>query len=75
MIKIKGIEKKYIKKIVLKDINFEMNEGSCVGILGGNGSGKTTLLSVLAGILKPDAGQFIYMGVICSGIRYSDAAQ
>lgn len=62
MIKIKGIEKKYIKKIVLKDINFEMNEGSCVGILGGNGSGKTTLLSVLAGILKPDAGQFIYMG-------------
>lgn len=62
MIKIKGIEKKYIKKIVLKDINFEMNEGSCVGILGGNGSGKTTLLSVLAGILKPDTGQFIYMG-------------
>ena len=62
MIKIKGIEKKYIKKIVLKDINFEMNEGSCVGILGGNGSGKTTLLSVLAGILKPDVGQFIYMG-------------
>ena len=62
MIKIKGIEKKYIKKIVLKDINFEMNEGNCVGILGGNGSGKTTLLSVLAGILKPDAGQFIYMG-------------
>ena len=60
MIKVQGIKKKYIRKTVLENISFEMEEGSCVGILGGNGSGKTTLLSILAGILKPDAGEFYY---------------
>lgn len=61
-IKIEGIKKKYKNKAVLKDISFEMAEGSCVGILGGNGSGKTTLLSVLAGILRADEGSFYYRG-------------
>jgi len=60
MIKVQGIKKIYIRKTVLENISFEMEEGSCVGILGGNGSGKTTLLSILAGILKPDAGEFYY---------------
>lgn len=62
MIKIENIQKRYKNKAVLKNISFEMEEGSCVGILGGNGSGKTTLLSVLAGILKADAGAFYCRG-------------
>lgn len=40
----------------LKDINFEIEEGSVVGIIGMNGSGKTTLLKTIAGIFSPDKG-------------------
>ncbi len=61
-IEILGIQKKYKNKEVLKNISFETEIGSCVGILGGNGSGKSTLLSVLAGVLKTDAGSFLYKG-------------
>jgi len=56
------VQKKYGKKEVLKDISLHIKQGTCVGILGGNGSGKSTLLSVLAGVLKRDAGTFFYDG-------------
>ena len=54
--------KKYKKKAVLTDINLDVQEGSCVGILGGNGSGKSTLLSILAGVQKADNGSFLWGG-------------
>ena len=56
----KGIGKRYQKKTVLREVNFAVAEGQCIGILGGNGSGKSTLLSVLAGIQKADRGSFLW---------------
>lgn len=59
-ITIKNISKKYGKKQVLNNVNFSVESGKCVGILGCNGSGKSTLLSILAGIQKCDSGSFLY---------------
>lgn len=44
---------------VLKDINLGINPGEFVSIVGFSGSGKTTLLSLLAGLIKPDAGAIL----------------
>jgi ABC-type polysaccharide/polyol phosphate transport system ATPase subunit len=41
----------------LKDVNFEVQPGECVGVIGKNGAGKSTLLSVLARVYKPTSGQ------------------
>lgn len=41
---------------LLSDVNFYLNEGDKVGIIGVNGTGKSTLLKVLAGRTEPDAG-------------------
>jgi lipopolysaccharide transport system ATP-binding protein len=41
----------------LSDISFDVPGGQCVGIIGRNGSGKSTLLRIIAGIVKPSAGQ------------------
>lgn len=62
VIEIKNIEKRYRKKQVLHDISFSAEGGNCIGILGANGSGKSTLLSILAGVLKRDAGEFLFNG-------------
>lgn len=61
-IEIKGIQKKYGHKQVLKNISFSADEGKCIGILGGNGCGKSTLLSILAGVQPSDSGEFLYDG-------------
>jgi ABC-type polysaccharide/polyol phosphate transport system ATPase subunit len=42
---------------VLRGINFAVERGQTVGIMGRNGSGKSTLLKILAGIYQPDAGR------------------
>lgn len=46
-------------KIALKDVNFSINEGEILGVIGHTGSGKSTMLQHLNGLLKPDRGQII----------------
>src|SRR3954464_14731373 len=41
----------------LRDVDFDVEQGSTVGILGHNGSGKSTLLKCVAGILQPTEGE------------------
>ncbi len=50
----------------LKDINFTLNKGDRLGILGLNGAGKSTLLKVIAGVLKATEGTVTAKGKDCS---------
>ena len=52
----KNIEVVLSGNVVLKGINFQINPGQIIGILGPNGSGKTTLMRTLTGMLKPKTG-------------------
>lgn len=62
MITVVDVTSAYGRKSILKGVSFTVQRGECVGIVGANGSGKSTLLSVMAGTLKPRAGQVFYYG-------------
>jgi ABC-2 type transport system ATP-binding protein len=48
--------------MALEDVDFDVEEGSTVGILGHNGCGKSTLLKCVAGILQPTRGEIVTRG-------------
>lgn len=50
----------------LKDINFQINKGEAVGIIGTNGSGKSTLLKILTKITPPTSGEVRLRGKVAS---------
>jgi ABC-2 type transport system ATP-binding protein len=55
--KVQGVAKSFGARRALKNVSFAASPGELVAVIGPNGAGKTTLLSILAGILRPDAGR------------------
>lgn len=55
----KDVSVSFGKFNVLQNINFEINQGDFLHIIGPNGSGKTTLVKLLVGLLKPTNGKIV----------------
>ena len=62
MLKVSKIEKSYGASKVLRGIDFRMEEGERVAIMGPSGSGKSTLLNCIGGIDRPDNGEILFEG-------------
>ena len=56
---VKNLTVSYSNHTALEDINFKINAGEYVCLVGENGSGKSTLVKTLVGLLKPDEGEVI----------------
>ena len=54
-----NISKAFADRIILQDVNFTINDGEKIGVIGINGTGKSTLLKMVAGFETLDKGQFI----------------
>lgn len=57
-------KKRYREHYALHDVNFDIHEGECVGIIGTNGSGKSTILKIITGVLNPTEGHVTVNGRI-----------
>ncbi len=63
LIEVKGVTKRFGEHIILDNLNFEIEEGSILGLIGRSGCGKTTLLNLIIGYLKPNKGSINYKGI------------
>ena len=61
-IEINNLHKQYNKFLAVKDLNFKINKGSIVGLLGPNGCGKTTTIGMMLGLIKPTSGSVFING-------------
>lgn len=62
-ISVRGIEKSYKDLHVLRGVDFEVERGSILALLGSNGAGKTTMVRILSTLLRADAGTATVQGV------------
>ena len=62
MLEIKGLKKSFKAKEVLKNLNFSINEGEIVCLLGNNGAGKTTVINCILRMIQADSGSILLDG-------------
>ena len=80
ILKVSALRKVYTTRFganeveALKNVNFSVEEGEYVAIMGESGSGKTTLLNLLASLDKPTSGEILLDGRPLSKIKDADAA-
>lgn len=80
ILEVKNLKKIYTSRFggnqveALRNVNFSVEAGEYVAIMGESGSGKTTLLNILAALDKPTGGTVLLDGMNLGKIREADAA-
>ncbi len=54
--------------LAINGVDFEINQGEILGLIGPNGSGKTTFINLVNGLIKPSAGKIIFEGEEITGL-------
>jgi NitT/TauT family transport system ATP-binding protein len=72
LLDLRGVRQAYRKRddgefLVLDDVTLSVREGEIVGLLGRSGSGKSSLLEIIAGLVKPTAGEALWCGQPVTG--------
>jgi iron complex transport system ATP-binding protein len=75
LLSVDGVECRYGSVKILENVNFTVNEGDFVGIVGPNGSGKTTLLKSISRTLKPYTGTILLDKTDVYSIKSMDLAK
>ena len=67
MLEVVGLRKSYGDVVAVNGVSLRAGKGETIGLLGPNGAGKTTTVSIVAGLLRPDAGEVRIAGRALAG--------
>ena len=62
-IEVNNLSKQFKNTLAVKNINFKINKGHIIGLLGPNGCGKSTTIGMMLGLIKPTSGNVIINGL------------
>ena len=74
MIELKGVRKSFGRQVVLDGVDFTVEQGRTVALLGPSGTGKSVLLKHIIGLLKPDSGEVLVDGLSVPTLGRSELA-
>jgi phospholipid/cholesterol/gamma-HCH transport system ATP-binding protein len=63
MIELRGVAKRFGEQVVLDGVDFDVQEGETLALLGPSGTGKSVLLKHVNGLIRPDAGSVVVDGL------------
>ena len=58
----RGLRRSFGGVVAVDDVSIEIEQGRINGLIGPNGSGKTTFFNLVTGLIKPDAGEVVFLG-------------
>ena len=67
ILKGEAVTKKFGGLVAVRDVDFELEEGSVLGVIGPNGAGKTTLFGIVAGAIRPSSGRVLLDETVMTG--------
>lgn len=62
MLEVKNLSVHYGMIRAVRNVDFTVNEGEIVSLIGANGAGKSTILKTLSGLIHPSEGEIVYLG-------------
>ncbi len=62
LLDVRGVSKRFGGVQAVKDVSFQVREGTVKALIGPNGAGKTTLFNLVSGAVAPDAGSVLFRG-------------
>jgi len=62
MLEVKNLSVHYGMIQAVRNVDFQVNEGEIVSLIGANGAGKSTILKTLSGLIQPSEGEIVYLG-------------
>lgn len=75
LLEVSGLVKSFGGLVAVHDVDFHLDSGEILGLIGPNGSGKTTLFNLIAGVLKPDRGEIRFEGRKITDTSCADICQ
>ena len=74
MIQLRGVTKRFGAQVVLNGVDFDVQDGETVALLGPSGTGKSVLLKHIIGLIRPDSGSIVVDGKDVSHLRRRELA-
>lgn len=75
LLTIQGLSKRFGGLQAVRDVSFEVREGTITSLIGPNGAGKTTVFNLITGIYRPDSGSIRFQGEELIGLRPHQVVQ
>jgi branched-chain amino acid transport system ATP-binding protein len=72
LLDVKGVTKRFRGLTAVDNVSLRVAEGEIFAVIGPNGAGKTTLFNLIAGVMRPDAGEIAFAGVRSDGVAPHD---
>jgi phospholipid/cholesterol/gamma-HCH transport system ATP-binding protein len=75
MIELKNVHKRFGEQVILDGVNFTVQDGETVALLGPSGTGKSVLLKHIIGLIRPDIGSVEVDGKLVGRLKRADLAE
>jgi phospholipid/cholesterol/gamma-HCH transport system ATP-binding protein len=75
MIELKNVHKRFGEQVILDGVNFTVQDGETVALLGPSGTGKSVLLKHIIGLIRPDVGSVEVDGKLVGRLKRDDLAE